>query len=172
MITELQQLDTIRLSMKPKTKQDQFWPIQQELCHQDASIQHYANPCQNKIQLIKPSTYTFFFLFLDSDKYFNLMYIVHNHTIIKSLFIVLGRWLASSRFSSDLAFLFRTLPASFSSSANLFFSSSTSGFAVPSFSSLTPTMYSSIWIASSNLQRASRSSCSWKKRRALQNHDR
>ncbi|PON93385.1 hypothetical protein TorRG33x02_109560 [Trema orientale] len=58
---------------------------------------------------------------------------------------------ASRRVSSDRPFLLRTLPASFSNSANLLFSSSTSGFAVPSFSSLMPTTCSKISIASSNL---------------------
>lgn len=55
------------------------------------------------------------------------------------------------RFSSDFAFLFRDLPASFNSSASRFFSSSKSGFAVPSFSSLNFRTYSSISIASSTL---------------------
>ncbi|PON73779.1 LOW QUALITY PROTEIN: hypothetical protein PanWU01x14_056670 [Parasponia andersonii] len=62
---------------------------------------------------------------------------------------------ASRRVSSDRPFLLRTLPASFSNSANLLFSSSTSGFAVPSFSSLMPTTCSKISIASSNLSNKS-----------------
>lgn len=59
--------------------------------------------------------------------------------------------LESSKFSKDLPFLLRTLPASFSNSANLFFSSVTSGFAVPSFSSLISTTNSNMSMASSNL---------------------
>lgn len=55
------------------------------------------------------------------------------------------------RFCSDFAFLLRALPASFRSSANLFFSSSKSGFAVPSCSSLNLRTYSSISMASSTL---------------------
>lgn len=55
------------------------------------------------------------------------------------------------RFSRDFAFLFLDLPASFRSSASLFFSSSKSGFAVPSFSSLNLRTYSKISMASSTL---------------------
>ena len=68
------------------------------------------------------------------------------------------RELVSSRVSRDLAFLFLVLPASFNNSASLRFSSSTSGFAVPSFSSLMPTTYSRISMASSSLQRFLRKS--------------
>lgn len=49
MITELQ-LRTLNLSMKIKTKQDQFWQ----------PIQHYANQRQNKNPINKTFTYTFF----------------------------------------------------------------------------------------------------------------
>lgn len=57
----------------------------------------------------------------------------------------------SRRNSSDLDPLLRSLPDSFNSSASHRFSLSTSGFAVPSFSSLIPTTYSNISIASSHL---------------------
>lgn len=67
-------------------------------------------------------------------------------------FFVLVLELGSIRVSSDFAFLFRDLPAAFKSSASLFFSSSKSGFAVPSFSSLNLRTYSRIFIASSTLQ--------------------
>lgn len=61
--------------------------------------------------------------------------------------------LVSRRVSNDLLdLLFRALPASFNNSSNLRLSSSTSGFAVPSFSSLMPTTYSKISMASSTLQ--------------------
>lgn len=98
------------------------------------------------------SIHSFLFFF-----YINLMYIVFHlciyfhlhHTLIP---LAVMPWeLASRRFSKDLPLLLRTLPASFNNSANLLFSSSTSGFAVPSFSSLIPTTNSNIFIASSNL---------------------
>lgn len=55
------------------------------------------------------------------------------------------------RISSDLVFLCRTLPTSFNRTDSLFFSSSTVGLAVPSFSSLISTRYSNIPMASFNL---------------------
>lgn len=74
-----------------------------------------------------------------------------DHFFDVSLFFVLLER-GSMRFSSDFAFLFRDRPASFNSSASRFFSSSKSGFAVPSFSSLNFRTYSSISIASSTLK--------------------
>lgn len=53
-----------------------------------------------------------------------------DHFLEPSFFVLLE--LGSMRFSNDFAFLFRDLPASFRRSASLFFSSSKSGFAVPS----------------------------------------
>lgn len=63
--------------------------------------------------------------------------------------------LESRRFTRELPFLILALPASFNSMASLSFSSATSGFAVPSFSSLNLSMYSNITVASSTLPIAS-----------------
>lgn len=70
------------------------------------------------------------------------------HLFVESFFLFEP---VSMRFSSDFAFLLRALPASLRSSESLLFSSSKSGFAIPSFSSLNLRTYSNISIASSTL---------------------
>lgn len=73
------------------------------------------------------------------------------HLFVPSFFVFFE--FGSMRFSSDFAFLSRVLPASFRSSVSLLFSSSKSGFAIPSFSSRSLRTYSKISIASSTLKK-------------------
>lgn len=126
--------------------------------HQNPNLEN-AFKCRTRIYSTNQtqSKYTFLLISLMSYNYVlklcNLLCtaIFYHALIPPLLFTVFVFWFESRSVSSDRFFLLRTLPASFSSSASLFFSSSTSGFAVPSFSSLIPTINSRISIASSSL---------------------
>ena len=83
--------------------------------------------------------------------YFQILKPKPGHLFVPSFFVLLE--LGSMRFSSDFAFLLRDLPASFKSSDSRFFSSSKSGLAIPSFSSLNLRTCSNISMASSTLHK-------------------
>ena len=100
----------------------------------------YATECVRVRELHDIEAQSFFFQILKPNP---------GHLFVTSFFFF---ELGSMRFSSDFAFLSRVLPASFRSSASLLFSSSKSGFAIPSFSSLNLRTYSKISIASSTLK--------------------